>query len=148
MLLTSKIRTSPSKAASPAFWDAALGWLVRPLHHRAVHALRNAIEQSDPERLASFLDPCVSVVVDSGNAEHPTIRVVNGVRDAVALLLYGMASGPGRAIVERSVNGQAGLVLERDERAEAAVAVDYTGRLVSMVWIRLQPRMQRHWNAV
>lgn len=148
MPLASQDTTLVRRSSAPMPWAAAWEWLVRPNHYRAVHSLRMAAERGDAQRLASFLDPRVSIVVDSGDAEHPTIRVVNGVRDAIALLVHGMGARPGRVVVERSVNGQAGLVLSSDDEAEAAIAVDFTGRLVSMMWIRLQPRMQRHWNAV
>jgi hypothetical protein len=148
MQLASKVRTPIRESSGPMPWAAAWEWLVRPNHYRAVHALRIAAERGDAPRLASLLDPAVAVVVDSGDTEHPTIRVINGVHDAIALLLHGMSPRPGRGITERSVNGQAGLILNSDNTAEAAVTLDFTGRLVSVMWIRLQPRIQRHWNAV
>lgn len=121
---------------------------LRPLHHRAVHEFRAAAERGDAERLASLLDPAVAVVVERGDRDHPVIRVVRGAYEAVALLMHGMAAKPDLVIEERAVNAQAGLMLNRGDETIAAMTVDFTGRLISVVWIRLRPDKLRHWNAV
>ncbi|WP_139415415.1 hypothetical protein [Agromyces laixinhei] len=123
-------------------------WLKRPTHHRAVHEFRDAAESGDAERLSALLDPEVAVVVDSGDRQHPAIRVVRGAYEAVALLMHGMAARSGVVIEERAVNAQAGLMLNRGDEAVAAMTVDFTGGLISVVWIRLQPVQLRHWNEV
>ena len=124
--------------------------LMRPLHHRAVHEFRDAAENGDADRLASLLDPDVAVVVDRGDRENPAIRVVRGAYEAVALLVHGMAvaAEPDVAIEERAVNAQAGLMLNRGNRTIAAMTVDFTGGLISVVWIRLRPEQLRHWVEV
>lgn len=122
--------------------------ITRPLHHRAVHEFREAAEHGDAAHLASLLVPGVAVVVDSGDREHPAIRVVRGIHDALVLLLHGMAAKPGLVIDERSVNAQAGLILNRHDEPIAAMTLDFTGGLISVVWIRLRPEKLRHWNEV
>ena len=49
---------------------------------------------------------------------------------------------------ERSVNNQAGLIISRAGAPIASVAVDFSGRQVSLVWVRLDPVGRRHWNSV
>jgi hypothetical protein len=49
---------------------------------------------------------------------------------------------------ERSVNGQAGIVVSSGERASAILTLDFTGRLVSLIWVRLDPHLLKHWNVV
>ncbi|MCP2032574.1 hypothetical protein L1277_002684 [Okibacterium sp. HSC-33S16] len=134
--------------SSPTPWAMAWEWLARPTHYRAVRNLRLALEDGDAARLASLLEPAVAVVVDDGHAEQHSIKVVDGEYDAVALLLLGMGGQPGRCLLERSVNGQAGLFLRQDDETTATITIDFTGRLVSVVWIRLRPLMLRHWNTV
>ena len=129
-------------------WAAMWEWLARPNRYRAVRSFGTAAASGDPARLTPLLDPAIAVVVDSGDEDHPAIRVVDGVYDAGALLLHGFAVKPGIQLVERPVNGQAGLILTRDGELSATVTVDFTGRLVSMVWIRLQPEKLRHWNRI
>jgi RNA polymerase sigma-70 factor (ECF subfamily) len=121
---------------------------TRPLHHRAVHELREAAERGDADRLAALLDPAVAVVVEGEDRGERAIRVVRGVQDAIALLLHGMAPKPGLVIDERSVNAQAGLMLTHSGRTLAAMTVDFTKGVISVVWIRLHPVQLRHWNAV
>jgi RNA polymerase sigma-70 factor (ECF subfamily) len=50
-----------------------------------------------------------------------------------------MAARPGLVVSERSVGSQSGLVLSRDGQTTAAMTVDFTGRLISVVWIKLHP---------
>jgi RNA polymerase sigma-70 factor (ECF subfamily) len=123
-------------------------WLARPTHYRAVRKFRMAAQRGDVGGLASMLAPEVAVVVDAGVGEDRPIRVVSGAYDAVALLSLGLAEQSGTVAVERSVNGQAGIVVSRNEQASAAITVDFTGHLISVVWIRLHPEMLRHWMTV
>ena len=147
MSLTLTKRTQ-ADATPQSRWAVAWEWLARPTRYRAVRRFRIAAASGDMTRLASMLQPDVAVVVDAGHAGHLSIRVVEGVHDAIAMLVHGLAEKPGRAITERSVNGQAGLVVSHDDTATATMTVDFTGQLISVVWIRLRPEMQRHWNTV
>jgi hypothetical protein len=104
---------------------------------RSVHALRAALERRDASLLESLLGPHVAVVVESGAEEAPTIRMVRGAYDAVPLLVHGLASRPGLTIAEREVDGQAGLVIRGGGAEPIAVTVDFTGRAIAALWIRL-----------
>lgn len=137
-----RYRRSVGRGARSA-WE----WVALPWHHSAVHRLRSAVEAGDPERLRALLAPTVAVVVDSGQEDRGA-RVVHGTHDAVALLAHGFASQDGILVQERAVNSQAGLMLVRSGRPIASVAVDFTGRLVSLVWVRLDPAALRHGNTV
>lgn len=123
-------------------------FLPRPLHHRAVRELRLAAVSGDADRLESMLAPDVAVVVDSGDDEHPTLRMVNGTFDAVSLLLHSMARKPELDVVERPVNGQAGLLLSAGGETTAAMTVDVTGALISVIWVRLHPQALRRGHHV
>jgi RNA polymerase sigma-70 factor (ECF subfamily) len=121
---------------------------ARSSHHRVVHEFRLAGENSDAQRLGSLLDRGVAVVVDSGDAEHPTIRVLRGIPDATLMLIHGMTTTRGVDIEECAVNSQAGLMFRRGGDAIAAMTIDFTGHLISVVWIRLHPENLRRWNHV
>ena len=147
MSITSIAKTRADTTPQSA-WAAVWEWLARPTHYRAVRNFRLAAASGNATWLASLLEPNVAVVVDAGHPGHQSVRVVDGVHDAIALLRHGLGEKPGRAIAERSVNGQAGLVISDDDTATATMTVDFTGRLISVVWIRLRPEMLRHWNTV
>jgi RNA polymerase sigma-70 factor (ECF subfamily) len=106
-------------------------------HHRTVHELRTAAESGDIARMLPLLDPAVAVVVDPGRTAEREPRVVRGRLDAADLLLHGMLARPGLAIDERPVNGQSGLVLRRDDVPTAAITVDFTRGLISVIWVTL-----------
>lgn len=141
-----RIRTDgPSTAQNRV---APLRRILRPIHTRAVHRFRTAAESADAHRLGSLLAPDVAVVIDAGDVEHPTIRVIAGIQDAVTMLLHGMAGRPGLSIDERAVNGQAGLTLNHNDQEFATITIDFTARLIGVVWIRLHPETLRHWKHV
>ena len=123
------------------WWRALWRRLHRPSHHTVVRELRIAAEARDAHALSSLLDIDVSVVVESGDADRPDVRMVNGKYDAVPLLIHGIAQ-PGIVVTERSVNGQAGLLLRRDGNT-TAVTVDFAGPLIAAVWIRLSSHRRR-----
>lgn len=124
-------------------------WLpqLRP-HHRTVARLRAAASARDLRRVRAPLDPDVAVVVDSGEPEHAKVRVVRGVEDASLLLAHGLGAQRGLEVAERAVNGSPGLLLSRDGRRTASIAVDLIGGLVSVVWVRLDPVPLRRGNVV
>lgn len=128
-------------------WDRVREWLFRPNHYRSVHELRMAAERGDEAQLAALLDPAVAVVVEGGEAAHPLVHVVRGAYEATAVLRHGMAPRAGVVVDERRVDGQAGLVLKRAGATTAAITIDFTGRLVSVVWVRLDPQNQGAWVA-
>ncbi|MEV8213280.1 hypothetical protein [Leifsonia sp. NPDC077715] len=115
---------------------------------RAVAALRTAASARDLRRVRALLAPDVSVVVDSGEPEHAKVRVVRGVEDASLLLAHGLGAQQGLEVAERPVNGSPGLLLSRDGRRTASIAVDLVGGLVSVVWVRLDPVPLRRGNVV
>jgi hypothetical protein len=120
-------------------WVGVVQRLVGPAHFGRVLQLQGALSVGDKARLAMLLQPDVSVVVDSGDPDVPTIRVIRGISDAVTFLLHAMNVPPGLELHTRSVNGQAGLVVEHDDKAVAVIAVDFDGQGASVFWVRLQP---------
>ncbi len=138
------VTTRATDAATP--WARVWEWIARPLHYRAVRELRVAAETGDERRLEELLDPHVAVVVESRDPGGSGARVAEGVGNAIPLLVHGMGARADRSIEERSVNGQAGLLLRRNGEADALVSVDFTGSRVSVVWVRLHPEVLRHGN--
>lgn len=117
--------------------------------HAIVHGLGEAGAAGDLDRLRSLLHPGVAVVVDRGGAGDGTspgadVRVVHGLDDAATVLAAGLAAGPGVVVQERAVNSRPGLLVTRSGTPVAALAVDVTGALVTLVWVRLNPAPLRH----
>lgn len=145
MTITSSRTDAEHATGAAALWRR----LAKPLHHAAVHDFRTAAENADPPRLRSLLDKSVGVVVVSGaDDEEPEIRMFRGIPQAVPPLIHGLAPSPEVAVDECAVNGQAGLVVRRGGDPVAAITIDFTRGLVSMVWIRLHPELLRHGTHV
>ena len=136
MSLTAREKPRQPQTSSSMTWER----ILRPARHRAVHTLRVAAERGDADRLGALLDPEVAVVVESGDTENPRIRMVTGAYDAVPVLVHGLATRQGQVVYERPVNGYAGLLLSRNDQHTAAVTVDFAGRLIRSVWIRVSPQ--------
>lgn len=116
-------------------------------HRDVVRELSTAAGSRDLQRLRSLLHPTIAVVVDRGAPGEPEIRVVEGVDEAAALLAHGIAA-PQVVAEEGAVNSQAGLLLTRAGLPLANIAVDFTGALISLVWVRLHPVRLRHGNTI
>jgi len=52
---------------------------------------------------------------------------------------------PGLTILERTVNGQPGLVAQRDGVTVAVYAFDITGNRIKHIWVVLNPDKLRPW---
>jgi RNA polymerase sigma-70 factor (ECF subfamily) len=115
---------------------------------RTVGALRAAASDRDLRRLRELLAPDVAVVVDAGRPDRAKVRVVRGPEDASLLLVHALSAREGLEVAERPVNDRPGLVVSRGGRPTAAIAVDLTDRLVSVVWVRLDPAPLRRGMAV
>lgn len=139
------LRTTTDRAGS---WKAAWRSIVESPSHRAVHDLHLAAERGDGARVASLLAPNVAVVVDAGDDEHPHAHIVRGVDDAATVLMRGLAARPGLVVLERPVNDQPGLILQRNGEPIAVMTVDFIARCAVVLWIRLHPAKLRHWNHV
>lgn len=127
--------------------DALWEWVARPTHYSAVRRLRTIAQQQDLAALIAVLHWDVTVAVTSTRGGHEKTVVARGTRDAAPVLLHGFKGGPGIVVAERAVDGQAGLVMTTGDEVTAMITVDFTGRLVSLVWVRLHPDHLRNGNA-
>lgn len=138
-----RVRDEHTTSLRDALWE----WVARPTHYSAVRRLRTIALQQDLAALSAVLHPDVTVAVTSTRGGHEKTVVARGTRDAAPVLLHGFKGGPGVVVAERAVDGQAGLVMTTDDELTAMITVDFTGRLVSLVWVRLHPDHLRHGNA-
>ena len=136
----------PSKRAT-SLLDALWEWLAGPTHYLAVRRLRTIAQKQDLPTLVATLHPDVAVAVTSTRSGQERTVVARGARDAAPVLLHGFKGGPGVGITERSVDGQAGLVMTSGDEVTAMITVDFTARLVSLVWVRLHPDHLHHGKA-
>ena len=114
-------------------------------HRAAVHELRLASESHDRTRLEAVLDPHVVMLIDGGGIVPADPRPVRG-RVEVATKICAVLLDDPADITEREVNGQRGLALVRRGRVTSVVSLRVRRRLVTDLWVVLNPDKLRTWS--
>jgi RNA polymerase sigma factor (sigma-70 family) len=127
-----RIRTSRAPAA-PTAQQAGI-----------VRAFKQAWEARDIDALISLLDPGATVVADGGGLAGA--QPIEG-REQIARACVDLTDrAPGLRILERTVNGQPGLITQRDGVTAAVLAFDVAGDRIKHIWAVLNPQKLRPWT--
>ncbi|MER5294080.1 RNA polymerase sigma factor SigJ [Streptomyces pharetrae] len=120
---------------------------VTPAARRAgiIREFKEAWEAKDLPALIGLLDPDATAIGDGGGRVEAMARPVAG-RDEVARYVVDLAErAPGLCLLERSVNGQPGLVLQLGGVTVAVMAFDVEGDRISRIWGVRNPEKLRAW---
>ncbi|MBN6057199.1 RNA polymerase sigma factor SigJ [Nonomuraea sp. RK-328] len=111
-----------------------------------VRSFKQAWEAKDIDALIGLLDPGATVIADGGGQVNALLRPVEGAEQIVryALTLAGMA--PDLVILERTVNGQPGLVAQRNGVTEAVMAFEVADDRITRIWAVRNPEKLRPWT--
>jgi len=122
---------------------------VAPAAQRAglVRDFRQAWEAKDITALIGLLDPGVTVTADGGGLVSAALRPIEG-GEQVARYLADIASrSPGNLVfLERTVNGQPGLVAQQDGVTVTVFAFDVAGGRIKHIWVVRNPDKLRPWT--
>lgn len=110
-----------------------------------VREFRQVWEAQDIDALIGLLDPNATVTADGGGLAAAVTHPVTGARE-IALACAGLAARSPLTILERTVNGQPGLVSERNGETVAVLAFDIGGDRITRIWAVLNPEKLRAWN--
>ncbi|GAA2805522.1 RNA polymerase sigma factor SigJ [Kribbella solani] len=112
-----------------------------------VREFKAAWEATDIQALVGILDPDITAVADGGGIVQAMLEPVHGT-DQVAryfskltLVLHG------RTILERTVNGQPGLVVQYEGVTETVFAFGFTGERISNIWAVRNPEKLHPWTS-
>ena len=113
-----------------------------------VRDFKQAWEAKDIEALVGLLDPGATVVADGGGLVTAALHPIEG-REQVARYLADIAGRvPGSlTILERTVNGQPGLVAQEDGVTVTVFAFEVVGDKITHVWAVRNPDKLRPWTA-
>jgi len=110
-----------------------------------VREFRQAWEAKDIDALIGLLDPGATVITDGGGLTSAVTRpVVGGEQIARAYVDFAIRA-PGLKFLERKVNGQPGLVAQRDGATVAVAAFDIADDRIKHIWTVLNPEKLRPW---
>ena len=113
-----------------------------------VRAFRLAWAAQDIDALVRLLDPDATAVADGGGRAVTFVDpIAGGERIARAWIEIARRTPAGMRFLERTVNGQPGLVAEQDGRIVTVFAFEVAGDHVKHIWVVRNPDKLRPWTA-
>jgi RNA polymerase sigma factor (sigma-70 family) len=111
-----------------------------------VRNFKEAWEAKDIHALIGLLDPDATAIADGGGLVSGVLRPIEG-GDQVARLFVDIAGrAPDLSILERTVNGQPGLVVQAAGVTETVMAFDMAGGRITHIWAVRNPQKLRPWR--
>jgi hypothetical protein len=120
-----------------------------PTSQRAavVRDFKRAWEAADIQALIGLLDPDATAIGDGGGLVSAALRPVEG-GEVVARYFADLAGRMHElALLERTVNGQPGLVVQLAGVTEAVIAFEVAGDRITHIWAVRNPEKLRPWSA-
>ncbi|MBG0832109.1 RNA polymerase sigma factor SigJ [Planomonospora sp. ID67723] len=120
-----------------------------PTSRRAdiVRDFKQAWEAKDIDALIGLLDPGATMIADGGGLASTVLRPIAGGEQIARYALALAGRAPDLAILERTVNGQPGLVAQQDGVTTAVMAFDVAGDRITRIWAVRNPEKLRPWTA-
>jgi RNA polymerase sigma factor (sigma-70 family) len=112
-----------------------------------VRDFKQAWEAKDIEALIGLLDPDATVVADGGGLVSASPLPIEGSEEIARYLVDLVTRLPSLAFLERTVNGQPGLVAQQDGVTNTVYAFEITGDRIKHVWAVRNPDKLRPWTA-
>jgi RNA polymerase sigma factor (sigma-70 family) len=110
-----------------------------------IREFKNAWQTSDIAALVALLDPGATMTADGGGLATAALHPIEGA-EQVARYLNGLAArAPGLTILERTVNGQPGLIAQRNGTTVTVFAFDIAGDHITRIWAVRNPDKLRPW---
>jgi RNA polymerase sigma-70 factor (ECF subfamily) len=111
-----------------------------------VRDFKKAWEAKDIGALIGLLDPGATVTADGGGLATAALRPIEGA-EQVARFYAGIADRePGLTLLERTVNGQPGLVAQHDGVTTTVFAFHIAGEKIKRIWAVRNPDKLRPWT--
>jgi RNA polymerase sigma-70 factor (ECF subfamily) len=114
-------------------------------HSETVRRFKEAWQAQDLTSLVGLLDPHATVVADGGGLVSAALEPIEGASRVALAFVELLRKAPDLQIVERSVNGHPGLVVQRQGTTVAVMAVEVCGDHITRVWAVRNPEKLRHW---
>ena len=136
--LASSARRRIRAAQAPASPTAQQAGLVR--------AFKQAWEAKDIGALIGLLDPDATATADGGGLALTFLIPIEGGEQIARAWVEIASQAPSFTILERIVNGQPGLVAQRDGVTVTVFAFDVTGDRIKHIWAVRNPEKLRPWT--
>jgi RNA polymerase sigma factor (sigma-70 family) len=111
-----------------------------------VRNFKQAWEAKDIDALIGLLDPDVTTIADGGGLASAELRPIEGSEQVARVFIDIAGRAPNLTLLERTVNGQAGLVAQQEGVTVAVLAFDVAGERIKHIWAVRNPEKLRLWT--
>jgi RNA polymerase sigma factor (sigma-70 family) len=112
-----------------------------------VRDFKQAWQAKDIDALIGLLDPDATLIGDGGGLVSAALRPIQGGEQIARYLADLVSRAPGNVtFLERTVNGQPGLVAQQDGLTVTVYAFDVAGDRITHIWAVLNPDKLRPWT--
>ncbi|GGX14707.1 RNA polymerase sigma factor SigJ [Streptomyces lomondensis] len=112
-----------------------------------VRAFRRAWEAKDIDGLVGLLAPDATATGDGGGLVTAALHPVEGAEQIARFFVDRSRAVPGVTILECAVNGQPGLMAQKDGVTVSVLAFDVADGRITRIWAVLNPDKLRPWRA-
>ena len=111
-----------------------------------VRDFKQAWEAKDIDTLIGLLDPDATATADSGGRAIAFLRPIEGAQQIAQAWIEIMRAAPDVTFVERTVNGQPGLVAQLDGIIVTVFAFEVVADRITHIWAMRNPDKLRPWT--
>ncbi len=115
-------------------------------HADVVRDFKQAWEAKDIDALIGLLDPDATAIGDGGGLVSAELRPIEGGEQVARAVIDVAGRAPDMTILERTVNGQPGLVAQQDGVTVAVFAFEVVGDRIKHIWAVRNPEKLRPWT--
>ena len=115
-------------------------------HARIVRDFKQAWEAKDIDALIGLLDPDATAIADGGGLVSAVLLPIDGGEQVARMVVDVGGRVPNLTMLERTVNGQPGLVVQQDGVTAAVIAFDVVGERIKHIWAVRNPEKLRPWT--
>ena len=112
-----------------------------------VRDFKRAWEARDIGALIGLLDPAAVVTADGGGLVSAALHPIEGREEIASYLADIAARAADMTILERTVNGQPGLIAQQDGVTVTVFAFEVAGDRITRIWAIRNPDKLRPWTA-
>ena len=111
-----------------------------------VRDFKQAWKTKDIEALIGLLDPNVLAIGDGGGLASAELHPVEGGERVARYFVEFASKAPDLAVLERTVNGQPGLVAQLDGVTVVVIALEVADARIKNIWAVRNPEKLRPWT--
>jgi RNA polymerase sigma-70 factor, ECF subfamily len=111
-----------------------------------VRNFKQAWEAKDIDAIIGLLDPDATAIADGGGLASAVLLPIEGSQQIARVVVDVGGRAPNVTILERTVNGQPGLVAQQDGVTVMVMAFDVAGDRIKHIWAVRNPEKLRPWT--